>query len=182
MPRNDRRPLPPLDGPKLEQMALRYVERFATTRGKLADYLRRKVRERGWEGDAADAPQDLLDALAERLAALGYIDDRGYAESKAASLARRGLGARRIAGALVQARVVEADREAIAPAVAARAVEAALLFARRKRLGPWATAQPDRAGREKQLAAMLRAGHGIDLSRRILASPLGVEPDPGDFD
>lgn len=174
--RRERRPPPPLDGPALERMALRYVERFATTRGKLTDYLRRKIRERGWEGAAADPA-----ALAERMASLGYVDDLAWAQAKAASLGRRGLGARRVAGALMQARVEEEDREAVAPDVAERSVDAALVFARRKRLGPWARDVADRAGREKQLAAMLRAGHPLDLSRRILALPPGVEPDAADL-
>lgn len=172
----DRRPPPPLDAAKLERLALRYVERFATTRGRLTDYLRRKIRERGWEGTPADPAM-----LAERMAALGYIDDRAWAEAKAAALGRRGLGARRVAGALQAARVEEADRDAVAPEVAARAVEAALAFARRKRLGPWAREETDRAGREKQLAPMLRAGHPIELARRIVALPPGAEPDPDDL-
>lgn len=175
-PHRSRRPPPPLGPASLERLALRYVERFATTRGKLVDYLRRKLRERGWEGEAADLP-----ALAERLATLGYIDDRGFAEAKAAALGRRGLGARRVAGALMQARVEEADREALAPDIADRAVDAALAFARRKRLGPWGAGEGDRAAREKQLAAMLRAGHPLDLSRRILALAPGVEPDRADL-
>lgn len=187
-PRPDRRParktLAPLDAAGLERLALRYVERFATTRGKLVDYLRRKVRERGWEGDAPDGLPD-PGALAERLAALGYVDDRGYAEGKAAALARRGLGARRVAGALMRARVEEADREALAPDIAGRAVDAALAFARRKRLGPWGDGdgdgEGDRARREKQLAAMLRAGHALELSRRVLALPPGRVPDPPDL-
>ena len=33
-------------------MALAYVARFATSRGKLVRYLDRKVRERGWAGTA----------------------------------------------------------------------------------------------------------------------------------
>lgn len=176
-----RRPPPPLEAATLERLALRYVERFATTRGKLVDYLRRKVRERGWAG----APADPV-ALAERMAALGYIDDLAYAQSKAASLGRRGLGARRVTGALLQARVDEADREAVAPEVEERAVDAALAFARRKRLGPWSKKESqlmqDRAWRERQLAAMLRAGHSIDLSRRILALPPGIEPDTDDLE
>ena len=45
--RQERRTLPPLDAAALERLALRYVERFATTRGKLTDYLRRKIREIG---------------------------------------------------------------------------------------------------------------------------------------
>ena len=176
-PREPRRPPPPLNDAALDRLALRYVERFATTRGKLVDYLRRKVRERGWEGADPDPV-----ALAERFAALGYIDDRAWAEAKAAALGRRGLGARRVSGALMQARVEEEDRAAVAPAVADRAVEAALAFARRKRLGPWAREVADREGRQKQLAAMLRAGHGLDLSRRIVALPPGAEPAPDAFD
>ena len=171
-PRQARRPPPPLDAPALERLALRYVERFATTRGKLTDYLRRKVRERGWEGPEPDPA-----AVAERMAALGYLDDRAWAEARAASLGRRGLGARRVAGVLRAAGVEDADRDAVAPDVAARAVDAALRFARRKRLGPWGAGGLDRPAREKALAAMLRAGHPLDLSRRILALPAGEEPD-----
>ena len=169
-PRNDRRrPAPPLDAAALDRLALRYVERFATTRGKLADYLRRKVRERGWTGPDAD-PQ----AIAERMAGLGYIDDRQFAESRAAALTRRGLGAARVAGALRQARVEEADAAAVRPAVLREAAASALRFARRKRIGPFAAAVADRPLRDKQVAQMVRAGHAFALSRRI------VEAQPGD--
>jgi regulatory protein len=171
-----RRPPPPLDAAALERLALRYVERFATTRGKLVDYLRRKVRERGWDGDAADPV-----AIAERFTALGYIDDRAYAEGKAAALGRRGLGRRRIDQAWRAAGVEEEDRDALAPAVEERAVDVALAFARRRRLGPWGPAAPDRPAREKQLAAMLRAGHPLALSRAILAWPPGEVPTAADF-
>lgn len=167
---HDRRPIPPLDAPALERLALRYVERFATTRGKLVDYLHRKIRERGWEGDPADPA-----ALAERMAALGYVDDRAFAEARAQALGRRGLGARRVAGALREARVGEEDAEAVAPAIADRAAAAALTFARRKRLGPFGTGAADRAAREKQLGAMLRAGHSLTLARRIVDAPPGEE-------
>ena len=161
---SERRPVRPLDAAALDRLALRYVERFATTRGKLADYLRRKIRERGWEGEAADPV-----AVAERMATLGYIDDRLYAESKAAALTRRGLGARRIGAALRQAHVADAAEE-MGGDLQARALEAALIFARRRRLGPFGPVVEDRAVRERQLAAMLRAGHPLDLSRRILAA------------
>ena len=167
------RPVPPLDRSALERLALRYVERFATTRGRLTDYLHRKIRERGWKDD--EPPADPV-ALAERMAELGYIDDRAYGEAKAASMARRGLGARRVAGALRQARVTGDDAEAIAPGVEQRAVEAALAYARRRRIGPFANAAPDRPTREKQIAAMLRAGHSPALARRIAAMAPGDDP------
>lgn len=49
------RPLTPLDPARLERLALRYVERFATTRVKLTRYLERKVRERGWDNEIGRA-------------------------------------------------------------------------------------------------------------------------------
>ena len=175
-PDKPRRVIPPLDAAALERMALRYVERFATTRGRLADYLRRKIRERGWDGEPADP-----DMLAGKMAELGYVDDRAYAEAKATGMARRGLGARRVADALRHARVEAEDADALAPDIAERAPDAALAFARRKRFGPWASAPADRDLLNKQLAAMARAGHGYELSRRILQLPPGVEVDPDDL-
>jgi len=165
-----KRDMPPLDHAALERMALRYVERFATTRARLASYLRRKIVERGWDGPAADPV-----GIAARMAELGYVDDRAFAEAKAKSMARRGLGARRVTAAWRAAGVEEEDACALSPEVAERAVEAAFLFARRRRFGPFAAEQPDRARREKQVAAMVRAGHGADLSRRIVRMAPGED-------
>jgi regulatory protein len=170
MTRVPRRPVPALDRPALERLALRYVERFATTRGRLTDYLKRKIRERGWDGETADPA-----AIAERMAELGYIDDRAYGEAKASAMARRGLGARRVAGALHQAGVKGDDAEAIAPGIADRALDAAIAFARRRRIGPFAEEPADRPLREKQIGAMLRAGHSPTLARRITSMKPGED-------
>ena len=159
---------PPLDAAALERLALRYVERFATTRARLAAYLQRKIRERGWDGVSADTA-----ALVEKLAELGYIDDRAFGEARAAAMGRRGLGKRRVTGALHQDGIDEADSAAIVPAVEERAVETALAFARRKRIGPFALVRAERPVREKQIAAMIRAGHDFALARRIV----GMAPD-----
>lgn len=158
-----RRIPPPLDRESLDRLALRYVERFATTRAKLAAYLDRKVRERGWDGPAADS-----NAIAARMAELGYVDDLAFAEAKARSMVRRGLGARRVAQAFHAAGIAADDAEAMAPEIAESAVDAALALARRKRIGPFAATAPDRILREKQLAQMVRGGHDFALARRIV--------------
>lgn len=177
----ERRAPTPLDAAALERLALRYVERFATTRGRLTDYLNRKIRERGWAGDEGSAPADPAD-LAQRMADLGYVDDRAFAEQRAAAMQRRGLGARRVAGAFREAGIDDGDAESIAPAIADRAVESALAFARRKRIGPYGSGDGDRKSHEKQLAAMLRAGHRFDLSRKIVAAPPSDEVEIADFE
>lgn len=158
----DRSPPPPLDSATLERLALRYVERFATTRARLVRYLEAKIRARGWEG----APPDPI-AIAERLAALGYIDDQGFGAARAAAMARRGLGARRIRPALRHAGVAAADVDHIVAATDEQALDAALAFAKRRRIGPFAPGTVDDNARRRQLAAMMRAGHSYDISKKI---------------
>lgn len=168
-----RRPLPPLNSADLERYALRYVERYATTRAKLAIYLSRKLRERGWDGEKSPDPE----ALAERMAELGYVNDRLYAESKAGAMARRGLGARRVREALRFAGVEEEDAAALAPAIAAEGLASAIAFARRRRIGPYAREAADRPLQEKQMAAMIRAGHAPGLARAIVRMAPGDDPE-----
>ena len=159
-----RRPIPPLDTAALERLALRYVERFATTRGRLASYLKRKIRERGWdEGTSPPEPE----ALAEKLARLGYVDDRAFAEARALAMGRRGLGARRVTQTLRFDGIGEDDARAVAPVIEADVTASALAFARRKRIGPYARELADPKGRERQVAAMVRAGHAPALAWKI---------------
>src|SRR5437763_1626520 len=100
-----RRPSPPLDESKLNELALRYVGRFATTRAKLRSYLARKVRERGWDGAREPDPV----RIAERFAEQGYVDDAAYALAKSEALTGRGYGKRRVVEKLRAAGVEEDD-------------------------------------------------------------------------
>ena len=172
-----KKPRPPLDGEALERLAIFYVGRYATTQAKLRSYLGRKIRERGWEG--VEAPP--LEALVERLARLGYIDDAAFASARAASLQRRGFGERRVDQALQAAGIAPADAEAARQAARDQAWAAALRFAERRRIGPFAAAKPDREGRQKAFAAMMRAGHPVDIARRLLGAAPGDIPDSDSF-
>jgi regulatory protein len=164
---------PPLDDAKLQEMALRYVGRFATTRAKLISYLTRKLRERGWAGTQ---PPD-VEALADRFARQGYVDDAGFALSKARSLGARGYGKSRLVQSLRVAGVGEEDSAGAREHAEANALDAALRFARRRKLGPFGAGETDPRVRERALGAMVRAGHGFALSRAILAlSPASELP------
>jgi regulatory protein len=168
-----RKPRPPLNREKLNELALAYAGRFATTRAKLKSYLQRKVRERGWDdGPAAD-----LDAIAERFAGQGYVDDAAYALSKSRSLTVRGYGLRRVEQSLHMAGVEDADAAPARDLAQADAVESALHFAERRRLGPFASEAGDRKARERALSAMIRAGHSFSLARAILDLPPGADID-----
>lgn len=166
-----RKPRPPLNREKLNELALAYVGRFATTRSKLRTYLDRKVRERGWDDD----PAPDFGAIAERFATQGYVDDAAYALSKSRSLTGRGFGIRRVDQSLRTAGVEEEDAAPARDQARADRVEAALRFAERRRLGPFAGEPADRKARERALAAMIRAGHGFGISRAIVDLPPGAD-------
>ena len=172
----------PLDETSLRDLALAYAARFATTGAKVEAYLARKIRERGVAEDADGRTLQLdVPALVTRLIELGYVDDDAYARMKSRDLTARGYGKRRVEQALYVAGVDEQVRGDNAPSEA-RSREAAALLARKRRFGPYGvphdvfedheTDEADRAEahkkREKQIAAMLRAGHLMDHVRFIL--------------
>jgi len=169
--RAERRALPPLDEAALDRLAIGYVGRYGTTEAKLAQYLRCKLRERGWDGDG----EPPVARVVARCVRLGYVDDAAFARARGEALTRRGLGARRVTQALQAAGV---DQDAAAPAreaAEAAAWEAATAFARRRRFGAYAAGPRDPDQRRRDLAAMVRAGHGFALARRI------VNTEPEDF-
>jgi regulatory protein len=152
-----------LDSTALERLALDYASRYATSRAKLAAYLRRKIQERGWAGEEA-LP---IDPLVERFAGLGYVDDRMVADARGRALAARGYGPRRLDSALRGLGIGEEDAADARDQAEAGAWEAAIAFARRRHIGPFATGVQDDASRRRAFAAMVRAGHAIDTIRKI---------------
>lgn len=157
----------PLDRPRLEELALAYVARFATSAAKLEAYLARKLRERGWDGEGEPDPS----AIVARFVEFGYIDDASFARAKAGGLLRRGYGPRRVAQALGAAGIDETVRQGVRSEESEER-RAALALARKRRFGPFGPQEPDRAAhakrREKQIAAMLRAGHPFDSARAVV--------------
>jgi regulatory protein len=176
------RPAPrPLDPAKLQELALAYVGRFATSEARLARYLGRKLFERGWDG--AGPASDAVAAAVAKCAALGFVDDAAFAAQRGGALGRRGLGERRLRAQL--------GVDGIKPDIAAPVLDSAredrlttaLAFARRRRLGPYGGGMPaDPKARDKLLGAFLRAGHDSATARRILAIAPGDEAALAELD
>ena len=154
----------PLDKTSLNDLALAYVARFATSGAKLEAYLKRKLRERG-VAEGAEPPD--VGAIVSRLIELRYVDDEVYAKAKAGGLLRRGYGGRRVDQALRAAGIDEGLREDLRPGEYA-ARQAVVLMSRKRGFGPYGSNAGDPARREKQIAALLRAGHGFDAARRVV--------------
>lgn len=163
------RPAPrPLDTAALAALALAYVGRFATSEKRLARYLQRKLFERGWDDEAS--PGDAVAAAVARCASLGFVSDPEFARMRGATLARRGLGLRRLTAQLAVDGIGADDAAPVVAAADDGRLATALAFARRRRLGPFGSGMPaDPKERARILGAFLRAGHDPATARRILA-------------
>jgi regulatory protein len=182
----------PPDARALREAALAHLARFATTRQGLEAVLNRRLLS--WGRRAARAGMDdetiasaiavvrpSITQIAADMIALGALDDRAFAESRARGLTRSGRSRRGVAAHLAQ-RGVEADIavEALDEALGERGdaagadaeLGAALVLARKRRLGPWVRPDApdvDAAGRMKILAIFARAGFSRDVAEAALS-------------
>lgn len=183
---DSRRPRP---GPKkatperLERSALFYLERFASSSENLRRVLMRRVDASAKEhGTDREEGARFIDALIERYQRAGLLDDAAYADARVASLHRRGLSDRAIAmklrqkgvpGDLIE-RSLEAQREELRADGADPNWEAAMNYARRRRIGPFRkTARQE--NRDRDLAALGRQGFDYETARRIVDAEAETE-------
>ncbi|MEE1612932.1 regulatory protein RecX [Microvirga sp. CF3016] len=153
----------------LQRAALAYLERYASSAENLRRVLRRKVDKRcRLRGEDPAEFHELIDEVVAKSLRSGLIDDTRYAQARVATLRRRGGSARAIQAKLSAKGV---DRSTIAEALEGEDGDeeqaAARAFARRRKLGPFRPGE--RAPyRDKDLAAMARAGFRFDVARNVI--------------
>jgi regulatory protein len=168
----------PVTRETIEAAALAYLERFATSSANLRRVLMRRVR-RSADLHGTDPAEGvaIIEALIERFLANGLLNDRAYAEAKAASLHRRGASARAIAAklatkgvnrALVENALSETDTETGLAARPGGDLAAAAALARRRRLGPYRLPEARAEYRQKDLATLARTGFSHAVAERVM--------------
>lgn len=168
----------------LERAALHYLERFASSSENLRRVLMRKV-DRSVQAHGTDREQAAgwVEALVERYRGAGLLNDDDYARLRAESLHRRGASTRAIREKLAAKGV---DRDTADAALGGLREEldgdldlaAAMALAKRRRLGPFRPAEARAAHREKDLAALGRAGFAYEIARRVVDAEAGDPPSP----
>jgi regulatory protein len=159
----------------LERSALHYLERFASSAASLRRVLLTRVRRsaREHEIDLAEAV-GWIEALIDRFTRSGLLNDGTYAAARVATLHRRGGSTRMIRQKLASKGV---DADLVSQALAGLEPEggesldeaAALAYARRRRLGPFRPAEDRDARRDKDMAALARAGFDRAVVFRVMA-------------
>lgn len=160
----------------LHNAGLHYLGRFAASSARFRAVMMRKVKrscDAHKDQDAA-ACAALVDALVRKFESAGLLGDDLYARGAVQSLRRRGKSRRHIlehlktkgidpALALEKLASHDAD-EHEDPLQAER--QAALIYARKKKLGPFRTRENQTA--EKELSSMARAGFSYETVRFVL--------------
>lgn len=156
----------------LENAALHHLQRYAATVAQLKRVLLRRVN-RSVRAHGTDKAEALawVDALLAKLVRNGLLDDVAYADARAHSLRASGRSARAISQKL--------RLKGVAPPLAAQKVaqvtaeltelEAAWIWARKKRLGPYRATPDERAARrQRDLASLARAGFSFSIAKQVV--------------
>lgn len=167
---------PELTSERLNQLALRYVSRYAASRAMLERVLKNHVTKyvRAVAGVSPVSFTASVRAILDKAEKLGWVNDRelasailreakraGFSKQKTAQkLYAKGIG-REMANDVLAAHFADADEEA----------QAALIFARAKKLGPY---NPKRKADDmktiykKDLAKLCRAGFPLSIARKVM--------------
>lgn len=158
----------------LENAALHYLERFASSSANLRRVLMRKV-DRSAQAHGTDREEGArwVDELIARYQRSGLLNDTAYAEMRAASLHRRGASTRAIREKLASKGIARDEADKALDALDEEVdgdlnLTAALALARRRRLGPYRLPEKRAEHRDKDLAALGRAGFSYDIARRVV--------------
>ena len=118
----------------------------------------------------AAAARALVHDVIARLVAAGAVNDAAYAQSRARSLLRSGRSRRAAAAHLAAKGVDAATARSVLPDDEQSELGAALVLARKRRIGPFRLGEaPDEAGRRRELGVLARAGFPQSVARQALA-------------
>jgi regulatory protein len=154
----------------LHNAGLHYLQRFSTGTENFRRVMMRKVDRscRHHKDQNREECAAMVETLIEKFARSGLLNDADYTRAAVATLRRRGESARAIAARLrAKGLPPEEIRKNLQVDDGEDAgFQAALRFARRRRLGPFSTGKPKE--HEKQMAAFARAGHEYEVAAKVL--------------
>ena len=153
----------------LQRAAMHYLERYSVPAAQLRKVLARKIAlSCRHHGEATTSHEAALEDVVARCVASGLVDDRRFAEARAATLRRKGQSQRAVAAKLAAKGV---PRELVGEIAAAEAVDelaAARVAARRRRLGPWRAKDARAEFRQRDFATLARLGFDDATARAVI--------------
>lgn len=137
--------------------AKRSAVHYLGTYSSSVENLRQTVEKRAlrkYEGISEDEARELANHAVDFCVENKFVSDESYADTKAAAGSRKGHSRSRIRMSLEQKGV---DREIASTALeVVDDLENAIIFAKRKRFGPWRTRELDIKQKQRELGAFAR--------------------------
>ncbi|TAH36090.1 MAG: regulatory protein RecX [Alphaproteobacteria bacterium] len=165
----DKRPPKPraITSEYLEKAALYYLGRYAASTHSLRQVLMRRLQKSGVHKEADFIA--MVDKTIAKIAASGYLDDQNFAWHRIKNMNQGGKSLRSIRAKLKQKGIANDDTESALDRIIEEdpdmEYQAAMRFAKRKKLGPFAAPGLDA---KKQLQKFAAAGFAFALAKQIL--------------
>ncbi len=174
----DRKPKQPrkITRQYLENAALYYLQRYASSSGNFRRVMQRKVKRSCLFHKVEMEPfLPMIEDLILRYEKTGLLNDKVFAEAKVSSLRRQGRSKRAIQAKLQAKGLGTGEIDAALVSIdsshedGAAEMEAAKAFVKRKKLGRFRkTPITDIKDKQKELAALGRAGFSFETARAAL--------------
>ena len=162
---------------RLTNKAYHYLSRYASTANRLETILRKFAQRKLDRADPALLDQ-MIREVTESCLRLGYIDDKVFIRSRFRQGLQSGLSQRRILSKLAQRGISRDLAEAVMEEQTSRASDrydselaAALIYARKKSVGPYSRAELHPEDNQKHLARLARSGFDFDVAKHVMALP-----------
>ena len=162
---------------RLTNKALHYVGRYASTSAQLETILRKFVQRKLDQADPALLNQ-MIPEVIESCVRLGYIDDEAFIRSQFRQGLRSGLSQRRIMLKLARRGISRELAVVVMDELIGRAADeedsdlaAALIYARKKSVGPYSRAELRPVDNQKHLARLARNGFAFDVAKQVMSLP-----------
>jgi len=162
---------------RLTNKAIHYLGRYASTSSRLETILH-KFAQRKLDRADPELLDQIIREVTESCVSLGYIDDEAFIRSQFRQGLRNGFSQRRILFKLAQRGISRDLAEAVMDEQNCRAADkkdseltAALIYARKKSVGPYSSSQLHRKDNQRHLARLARNGFAFDVAKQVIALP-----------
>ena len=157
----------------LENAAVYYLKRYSSSSSHLKSILlRRVIKSARYHGTDIEEGKIWIDNLVKEFQKAGFLNDQKYAETRAHSLYARGFSSRAIMIKLsekgVPAKVISETLKIIQRGSGNSELQAAIIKAKRRKLGPYRTRGDRQTHRKKDLESLARVGFNYGTALKVI--------------
>lgn len=158
---------------RLRNIALYYLKRFDSSSANLKAVLKRRTDDYAYHNKDFDKSEaySWIEEILTDFEGFGYLDDKRYAEIKVRGYLNAGKSARYIIGKMKEKGIESELVEKFLDENEYDAFDAALNFARKKKIGPFREESQRKDFWQKDMMKIIAAGFDYEIAKEVLAYP-----------